>query len=329
MQTFDVYLKEKQTFDVYLKEQQGFDVYLKKRLTEIDATITQLVQRETFSLFNRLYLFCVLSELELIKQLSGETSMELDAKISHLLETVHERMERDLYLDAEAMLTNKMFGGGHAGMVLSVDMAEAIKRDMIRSESVMELSAGVLDYYIAHSFGTVDFDMMMAAEDLTFLKEGFERFDSGFTISAESVFFSEKIADFEDMDMMLYTEPAGLFYATFAEGETEFYLSASPIPEYFLEKVLHDLDAMTALSASIDSILYLDKFAEGENILRIFARITEVLIGMIVPAESDMELICEASAEMKKYRLVSELDDFVLSELDNMALSELDFITIA
>lgn len=92
---------------------------------------------------------------------------------------------------------------------------------------------------------------------------------------------------------------------------------------------MHDLDVMTYLSASIDSILHLEKFTSSENILHAFANMTEVLIGIIYPSESTMVLSCEASTGMRRYRFVSEMDDFTVSEFDNMTLHELDFITIA
>lgn len=308
---------------------QAFDVYLKKRLTEIDVIISQLVQRDTFTLYNYLYLLCSLSELELLKTISGEAKMELDAKILFLEERVHEYMNSEMYLSAKADLLSQVTTGGNAEMVLSVDELNAIKKDLISSESILEISVEPLDYYIAHSFGTVDFDMMLVADQLEFLKEGFEKFNSEMYLFAESEFASRKVAELNSLGMLLYTEPVGLFYLASVSGETEMYLSASPIDEYLLEKVLHDLEAMTYLSATIDSILHLEKFTSSENILHVFAKMAEVLIGIIYPSESTMVLSCEASTGMKRYRFVSEMDDFTVSEFDNMTLHELDFITIA
>lgn len=307
---------------------QTFDVYLKKRLTEIDVIISQLVQRDTFTLYNYLYLLCSMSELELMKTFTGESSMELDATITKLEERVHEYMNSEMYLSAKANLFSQVTTGGNTEMVLSVDVINAIKKDLISSESVLEISVDPLDYYIAHSFGTVDFDMMLVADQLECSKEGFEKFDSKLYLFAESEFASSKVAKLNDLDMVLYTEPVGLFYLASVSGQAEMYLSAAPIDEYFLEKILHDLEVMTYLSASIDSILHLEKFASSENILHIFAEIAEVLIGIIYPSESKMALSCEASTEMKRYRFVSEMDDFTVSEFDNMTLHELDFITI-
>ena len=305
-----------------------FDVYLKKRLTEIDVIISQLVQRDTFTLYNYLYLLCSMSELELMKTFTGEASMELNAIITNLEERVHEYMNSEMYLSAKADLFSQLTTGGNTEMVLSVDMINAIKKDLISSESVLEISVDPLDYYIAHSFGTVDFDMMLVADQLECSKEGFEKFDSKMYLFAESEFASSKVAELNGLDMVLYTDPIGLFYLASVSGQTEMYLFADPIDDYLLEKILHDLEVMTYLSASIDSILHLEKFTSSENVLHVFAKMAEVLIGIIYLSESTMVLSCEASTEMKRYRFVSEMDNFTVSEFDNMTLHELDFITI-
>ena len=308
---------------------QNFDVYLKKRLTEIDVIISQLVQRDTFTLYNYLYLLCSLSELELLKIITGESSIELDARILFLEERVHEYMNSEMYLSAKVDLFSQVTASSSAEMVLFADKINAIKKDLIGSESVLEISVDPLDYYIAHSFGTVDFDMMLVADQFEFLKEGFEKFDSKMYLFAESEFASNKVAELKDLDMVLYTDPVGLFYLASVSGQTEMYLSANPIDKYLLEKILHDLEVMTYLSASIDSILHLEKFTSSENILHVFAKMAEVLIGIIYPSESTMVLSCEASTGMKRYRFVGEMDDFTVSEFDDMTLYELDFITIA
>lgn len=138
-----------------------------------------------------------------------------------------------------------------------------------------------------------------------------------------------KVAELNDLDMVLYTDPIGLFYLASVSGQTEMYLSADPIDDYLLEKILHDLEVTTYLSASIDSILHLEKFTSSENVLHVFAKMAEVLIGIIYLSESTMVLSCEASTGMKRYRFVNEMDDYAVSEFDNMTIQELDFITIA
>lgn len=306
-----------------------YDVYLKKRLTEIDVIISQLVQRDTFTLYNYLYLLCSMSELELMKKISGEAIMNLDVEINKLQETVYEYMNSEMYLSAKADFFSQMTTGGGTEMILTVDEMKAIKKDLIYGESVLEISVEPLDYYIAHSFGTVDFDMVLSANELKFLKEGFESFNAEMYLLIESAFSSSKIADLENIDMTLYTEPTGLFYLASVYGQADMELFVDPIERYILSKVLHGLDCLTYISSSIDSILNLVKYASAESDLCIFAEITEVLIKLIFPVQSDMILSCEASTGMKRYRFVNEMDDYAVSEFDNMTIQELDFITIA
>lgn len=221
---------------------QTFDVYLKKRLTEIDVIISQLAQRDIFSLYDYLYFICYLSELELLKTISIESGLTLNIFISDLEKKVYEYINNKICLITKTSLSCQITANGSMGIILSVDKVKAIKNDFINSKSVLEISVEPLDYYIAHLFDTVDFDIIMFTNQLEFLKKDFEK------------------------------------------NNLEMYL---------------------------------------------FAKMTEILIGIIYPSESTMILSCEASTGMKHYRFVSEMDDFTVSEFDNMNLHELDFITIA
>lgn len=78
---------------------QTFDVYLRKRLTEIDAIITQLVQRDAFTMFGWLLLDCSLDDIEMQKHIEASTMMLLHSDMDNILEIVHEFINNDLYLN--------------------------------------------------------------------------------------------------------------------------------------------------------------------------------------------------------------------------------------
>ena len=171
---------------------QTFDVYLKKRLTEIDVIITQLVQRDTFSMYNQLYLLCSLSELEILKSIAVHTSMELTAQIDNLLETVRETIDSKVTLDCDLDLLKETFAKGETKMELSVDQISAIEKDLISGSSNLEISVSPLDYMIFRSFGKADFDTEMSTNKLQFTKEGFEKFENELEMFIESEFSAEK-----------------------------------------------------------------------------------------------------------------------------------------
>ena len=80
---------------------QSFDVYLKKRLTEIDVIITQLVQRDSFSIYDWLYIYATLDDIEVRKSLKVDASMILDTTMENILEIVAEKIHNEFYVDVE------------------------------------------------------------------------------------------------------------------------------------------------------------------------------------------------------------------------------------
>lgn len=59
-----------------------YDVYLKKRLTEIDAIITQLVQRDSFSMYDLLNIYCSMDDIEIQKNFNIESTAFFDATLN-------------------------------------------------------------------------------------------------------------------------------------------------------------------------------------------------------------------------------------------------------
>lgn len=305
-----------------------YDVYLQNRLTEIDVIISQLVLRDTFSIYNVMYLLCSLEELKLYKSLSMQTSMELDAKLIYLLKTVHELMDSKMYLKAKADLSSQVFSGGNVNLEMRVDKVNIQEETFTGGTSVLEMFTEPLDYYIAHSFGTVDFDMRLEMNQVKFIKEGFEQMNSELQLLIGADFSSSKIAELESIDLELSTEQINLFYLAVISGQCVLNLSASPLGDYILNKVLYGLNANMTLTAANVQTPALEKFANADALMQMLVSMTEILVQFIVLDRVDMVMSCEASAVMKQYRFVSEMDDYNVSHFDNMNVSEIDFKVI-
>lgn len=305
-----------------------YDVYLQNRLTEIDVIISQLVLRDTFSVYNVMYLLCSLEELKLYKSLSIQTSMELDAKLIYLLKTIHELMNSKMYLKAKVDLSSQVFSGGNVNLEMRVDKVNIQEKTFTGGTSALEIFTEPLDYYIAHSFGTVDFDMRLEMNQIKFLKEGFEQMNSELQLLIGADFSSSKIAELENIDLELSTEQLNLFYLAVISGQCVLHLSASPLGDYILNKVLYDLNANMTLTSANVQVPTLEKFANADSLMQMLVSMTEILVQFIVLDQADMVMSCEASAVMKQYRFVSEMDDYNVSHFDNMNVSEIDFKVI-
>lgn len=308
---------------------QTYDVYLKRRLTEIDVIITQLVQRDSFAMYDWLTLFATLDDIEIRKALKIESTMILDTSMEDFLEYVHEKINSEMYLDASADLLRQALAEGGTEMVLSANEIDILEKSFIKSNSILEISVPPLDYYIAHSFGKVEFSMKMLMNDLETLKYSLEKFENQFVLSADIKFSSQKKIDVEELSMFLDVAPTDIFYLLTIGGNTITNLYAKPLDKYVLKKVLHDLDVQLTLSASTNEIWELSKSTGMEDMLNIFAGITETIIQYIQPVTTDMVLKCEASAGLKRYRKLKELKDKKLRDFSQDTLWDFYYVTIA
>ena len=307
---------------------QSFDVYLKKRLTEIDVTITQLVQRDSFSIYDWLYIYATLDDIEVRKSLKVNTSMTLDTMLDDILEIVAEKIHNELYVDVDMDLVNQVITGGETEMVLSASELDTIEKSFTGGDSSLEIAVDPLDYYIAHSFGKVEFDMKLLVNELDTLKYSFEKIVADMELSADIDFASIKNIGLDESEMFLDVDPMNIFYLLTIAGKAITYMSASPIEKYILKKVLYGVESEMYLSANTDIDWQLQKFIGIDNSLNLLADMTEVLI-QFVSGQSEMYLNCEASAGLKRYRLLHEMDNLTLSDFDDMTLEEVDYVIIA
>lgn len=307
---------------------QTFDVYLKKRLTEIDVIISQLVQRDAFSMYDWLYLDCSMSEIQIRKNLTPEAIMLLDTQLDNFLEFIHEKIENELNIDFNIDLLNQILANGEMEMVLSAEELNLIEKSFFSGKSVLEISVDPLDFSIAHSFGKVSFDMEMFVEKINTLKFSLEKFDSILNITADIDFSSLKSVELSEIGLELDVSPMDIFYLLTIGGIATTYMNVLPLDDYILKKVLHDVEIEMNLDVNTIEDFGLIKFLDIDNSFVFFANIADILI-QLISSETEMSLDCEASAGLKRYRLLAEMDDYSLSDFDDMTLEELDYVIIA
>ena len=284
---------------------QSFYVYLKKRLTEIDVIITQLVQRDSFSIYDWLYIYATLDDIEVRKSLKVDASMILDTTMENILEIVAEKIHNEFYVDVDMDLVNQVITGGETEMVSFASELDVTEKSFTGGDSSLEIAVDPLDYYIAHSFGDVEFDMQLLVNELDTLKYSFEKIINDAELLADIDFASVKNIGVDESEMFLDVEPTDIFYLLTIAGQAISYMSASPIEKYILKKMLYGVESEMYLSANADIDWQLQKFIEIDNSLNLLVEMTEVLI-----------------------QLLSEMDDLTLSDFDNMTLNEVDYVII-
>lgn len=302
-----------------------YNVYLQNRLTEMEVIITQLVQKNTFSIDNLMYLLFSINELNLYKQISSETNMEIDTKLENLLEMACELINQKIYLNTKVDLSSEFFCDTNVNLELKTKPIEIYKKFLTGGNSCLEIFTQALDYYIAHSLGTVNYNVQIKLDQLQSLKEDFEELDNQLKLLLESNFSSSKIAELENLNMGLSISQIGLFYLIIVSGELNSYLNISSIDDYVLKKVLYGFYSNMILSVENSKIPFLEKFANVEDILTMLVTMIDILNQFIVLKQSNTVLSCEASVMIKRYRLVSEMDEFDISTFNNLNLFDIDF----
>lgn len=304
-----------------------FDVYLKKRLTEIDVIITQLAQRDAFSVYDWLYIFCSMGDLQIRKNLNVYVDLYINTVIDNILEKVYERIENELIIDTSADFVDGIFTDLNSEMILWASEVDTIAFDITGGENDLEISVDELDYYIARSFGNIEFDMNLILDELDTLKYGWNDFDSIMELDIESPLLSQKNVDGNDWIMYLSFPPTGLYYLLTIGGKADMVMSAKTIISYVLKYVLHDLQPEMYLIAEAIDEFGLQKYIEISNSLLSVMEITDTLIDLI-SSGSIMLIDSEASAGLKRYRLLNEMDDFALADFDDMSLDEVDYVIL-
>lgn len=105
-----------------------YDVYLKQRLTEIDVIITQLVQRDAFSMYDWLNIFATMDDIEIRKALKIESEMFIDVSMHDILKIVHEQIVSEMYLDTDVDLLKQTMASGESEIVLSADEMDILEK---------------------------------------------------------------------------------------------------------------------------------------------------------------------------------------------------------
>lgn len=303
-----------------------YDVYL-ERLTEIDVMITQLLHIESsFVLNDLLTLYATMDDYILQFCLRPQVSMELNLLPTDTFKIIHESTLFASLLDVDTSLTQCVFTGGETDMEIAVDEIDITRKYPVSGDSVLDISVDPLEYYFTLLCGNIEVDLELFADTLDTLKYSSVAIDNLNELLFDGSLSYQLIATPENIDLWLDVLPTDLYYRQ--DLETEFIMFLNAIIGEVVVKSLID-------SADID--LWIDAVADDFGLIKALQLDCDMLLSTFsvntVKKSFDIFDInvlisCEASAGIKRYRLLSEVDDFILADLDNMSLEELDYVII-
>lgn len=304
-----------------------YDIFLKRRLSEGTIIVYSLPYRDGVSVVNRVILQAMLSYFTLQKKIAVSNQSSLLAELDDMLATVSERIGNQACLDANAALTIRYRNElEQAAMELDIPTFVLFAQSFFALESQIGILVSNPVAYTKSSLGesvskmeilarssaeqkqvfdTIQSQVVFRADPLEFVKHGFNEGESAIGIEQTS-------------PELLYRYTTGMeaaFSIAASIGETEFHYSLG-----------NGSDEMGIIVSEPE--LFAEKKLQISNAIEMFCELVIETISMFSVANS-AEVLMTLTTEMKRYRLLSELDSKALNEIDSMTLEELDFVVLA
>ena len=291
-----------------------YDIFLKQRLTEGSIIVYSLPFRDGVSAVNRVVLRAMLSYFSLQKKIAVANQSALLSEIDEMLEasaalTIKYRNELEqaamrLDIPAFTLFAQSFFAlESQIGIKVSQPIAYA-KSSLGDAQSAMAIVAKSLAEQ-KQVFDTIQNQTVFGANDLAFRKHDFESGSSAIGIDQTS-------------PELLYRYTTGMeaaFAIAASIGETEFHYS------------LGDGSNAIGIETSEPETIAEKKLQIGNAIEMFYELVVETI--SLFAVSNDAEILMTLNAGMKRYRLLSDLDDKTLAEIDDMTLEELDFVVLA
>lgn len=305
-----------------------FDVFLKDRLTKLDIIISTLVSREIFSFYDKMLINCVINELEFLKQIQGETSMEIDAELRRLSAKVHILAQSTMTIDLSADIVKGSLASGETAFLLKTVPADVLHKVYDDFQNYQILTAKLDSCDVKLSLGNADFINTLIVNPVETYKLGYSEAKTNVILLSNTDLSGKKVLYPNSIDLQLYSNPFGIFYLALIAGECVMNICTTAISEMTNYKLLHNVKFDTLLTVEINDSLEAIKYISGNSDIKLLSSVVWMLEKIIFPKISDMQLSCKASAGMYRRRLLSEMEGYVLADYTNMTLHDVGYILI-
>lgn len=304
-----------------------YDIFLKRRLSEGTIIVYSLPYRDGVSVVNRVILQAMLSYFTLQKKIAVSNQSSLLAELDDMLATVSERIGNQACLDANAAFTVRYRNElEQAAMELDIPAFVLFAKGFFALESqVGILVSNPVTYaksFLDNSSSKIGISAMSLAEQ----KQVFDAIQNQTIFRADSLDFVKR--DFEEGKNAIgieQTNPELLYHYT-TEMEAAFSIAASIGETEFHYSLGNGSDEMGITVSEPE--LFAEKKLQISNAIEMFCELVIETVSMFSVANS-AEVLMTLTTEMKRYRLLSELDSKALNEIDSMTLEELDFVVLA
>lgn len=304
-----------------------YDIFLKRRLTEGTIIVYSLPFRDGVSVVNRTILQAMLSYFSLQKKIAVANKSVLLAELDEMLATVSEKIKDQICLESNATFTIKYQNElEQAAVEIGLPDLPLFAQSFFTLESQIGIQVSEPIAYAKSSLGEVESLMGIIAKSLAEKKQVFDVAQDQIAFGADVVRSHKQSFELVDCAISVSHAKPDLLYRYAIGMESAFAIAAS-LGETEFHYSLGDGSSEFGIEILGPKILA-EKRMKINDAIEMFCKLVAETVSLFSVSDK-VEIATSLNAGMKRYRLLSELDDMSLTEVDDMDLGELDFVVLA
>ena len=245
------------------------------------------------------------------------SSVDGTLKVSHLAD-----IQSGFMLQSEAEFVPRILARPtQGGIIISAAPMRGTLRKMTKGESSIIFQSEA-DAILSHSLGHMENGFVIDSNNPSMNKHGFIDGASGLVLNAASLDTKRLNRFTVDNGILLTAELKNLCYLICFRIDNGIVLDTEAAGT--LIEVLYG--AQSGIVLGTEASAATTKALHAESGIVLDTEATGIPIKVMKPEESGIVIDTESSADLKRYRLLEEVDDMALEEMDDNTLEELDFV---
>ncbi len=303
-----------------------FDIFLCDRLTECDLLIESIPYHDGISVTNRLILEAALRGCVLQKFAAVQMDSRLAVQLDHMIKLCLERLNLGTGVGASAAFeAHGTLYLENAPMVVSIENVKTLARAMIEAENGMYMAVEPLVTQVSTSTGRAALPLFAGA--------GVEGTVKHSLLSLRPALVPEAVLRQIHQVSYIQADAPAVLDAALQSLCYQLCFDASAAVEIAAlvlgTEIRHSLGVWysgTALGAKVTGT-NAQKFIAVQALVSVMQEAEGTLVKVLYPQESvSIADAQDLNADLKRHRLLEELDNNTLEDMDDMTLEDLDYV---
>lgn len=305
-----------------------FDIYLRNRLVECDLLVYSIPYRDGITVADRLILEAALNgyllHMAVATQMRLEVASHIDKMIKLCLEKLN--MKVGLGVSADFKTYSALYPNG-SPIVISAPTISTLEQVFNEVESGLVLAVQPLVTQVSSSTGSGWFSLQADSDVAGTLKYGLLNLRN--IAAMESTVRQFNQVDYIDTDSAMVVDAAlqNLCYRLTYDAAAAVEIVALVLGT----EIRHSLGRWynsVALGSRVTGTMA-QKFISAQSVVTLLQAAVPKLVKVLYPDETAISInILNLEIEMKRHRLLNEMDADALSAYDDMSFGDVDFVIL-